>query len=241
MFTGIVEALGRVAAIVPLDVSQSGGGGFSITISNAEVVLVDVNLGDSIAINGVCLTVTEFNEQRTEFKVGISPETLRKTNLGDLKIDDLVNLERAMSANTRFGGHFVQGHVDTTVRISFIKPDPPNSIILQFTVPPPEPITDNIDFMRYIIPKGFISLNGTSLTIVSVDKASRTFSVMLIAYTQEKVNLLKYVVGDRINIEVDQIAKYVDNVASAMLSENTTSSVDEAVIERVVRRILAEK
>lgn len=108
MFTGIVETMGRVSAVEPLDATESGGNGFTITIENAKVVLTDVNMGDSIAVNGVCLTVTEFNTERTMFKIGVAPETLRKTNLGEFKVGQQVNLERAMSATTRFGGHFVQ-------------------------------------------------------------------------------------------------------------------------------------
>ncbi|KAI7689513.1 hypothetical protein KC353_g19571, partial [Hortaea werneckii] len=116
MFTGIVESIGIVSRLVQHDESSSGGGGTSLTISNCADVLVDATLGDSISINGTCLTVTEFSKD--EFKVGVSPETLRRTNLGSLKEGSGVNLERAVSASTRMGGHFVQGHVDTIAVIA---------------------------------------------------------------------------------------------------------------------------
>lgn len=115
MFTGIVECLGIVKSFDKMDLSNSGGNGISLVIKDADIVLSDCNLGDSIACNGICLTVTEFNEARTEFKVGIAPETIRKTNLSNrgVDVDQLkegmaVNLERAMNGTSRFGGHFVQ-------------------------------------------------------------------------------------------------------------------------------------
>ena len=108
MFTGIVEEMGTISAIEPRDSSESGGGGFSMTISQASLVLEDVHLGDSICCNGICLTVTEFNNEKSSFKVGIAPETIRKTNLSQVKVGDFINLERAMNATTRFGGHYVQ-------------------------------------------------------------------------------------------------------------------------------------
>ncbi|KAF8702925.1 Lumazine-binding protein, partial [Rhizoctonia solani] len=106
MFTGLVEHLGRVAAIVALDSTASGGNGFSMTIEDSAPILGDCHIGDSICVNGACLTVTEFGE--TWFKVGLAPETLERTDLGERKVGDLVNLERAMAAHVRFGGHFVQ-------------------------------------------------------------------------------------------------------------------------------------
>ncbi|KAJ3187832.1 Riboflavin synthase alpha chain [Gaertneriomyces sp. JEL0708] len=235
MFTGIVETMGSVAQIKPLDTSSSGGGGFSLTIAGASVVLSDVNLGDSIAVNGVCLTVTEFNPERTSFKVGIAPETLRKTNLGDLKEGDKVNLERAMSATTRFGGHFVQGHVDRTVTVHSIRPDPPNSLILRFQV---SDAAGETDFLRYIIPKGYVTLDGTSLTVIDVNRTERTFSVMLIAYTQAHVVLPSRKVGDRVNLEVDQIGKYVENVTVAMLEHGGRS---DSVIGNMIKQMVDER
>ncbi|KAJ3024115.1 Riboflavin synthase alpha chain [Thoreauomyces humboldtii] len=239
MFTGIVETMGTVASVEPLDTSLSGGGGFSIAVKDASVVLSDVHLGDSIAVNGVCLTVTEFDDLRSWFKVGLAPETLRKTSLGALQIGEKVNLERAMSASTRFGGHFVQGHVDTTVAIHSITPDPPNSLLLRFHVSLPSTSASSSaptsDFLRYVIPKGYVTLDGTSLTVVDVDSASRTFSVMLIAYTQQHVVLPLKAVGAKVNLEVDQIGKYVEKVAVAMLAgEGGGQSVIATMIKRMV-------
>ncbi|KAJ3050128.1 Riboflavin synthase alpha chain [Rhizophlyctis rosea] len=239
MFTGIVEHMGTVSSIVPLDTSASGGGGFSITVADAAPVLVDVNLGDSISVNGVCLTVTEFDDARTWFKIGVSPETLRKTNLGDLKNTDKVNLERAMNASTRFGGHMVQGHVDTTVTIHSITPDPPNSYIFTFKVDSPTDAS-SADLFSYIIPKGYTCLDGTSLTITKVDRVHRTFSIMLIAYTQEKVVMMSRKVGDRVNLEVDQLGKYVESVVESVL-EREDQGQEGGVIGRLVRRIVDER
>jgi riboflavin synthase len=106
MFTGLVEIMGRIVEVQKIDSSSSGGGGFSITIGNCAEILVDCQLGDSIAVNGVCLTVTEFTND--QFKVGVSPETLRKTNLGEFKEGQFVDLERAVKGDGRYGGHFVQ-------------------------------------------------------------------------------------------------------------------------------------
>ncbi|KAJ3036447.1 Riboflavin synthase alpha chain [Rhizophlyctis rosea] len=239
MFTGIVEHMGTVSSILPLDTTESGGGGFSITISDAAPVLSDVNLGDSISVNGACMTVTEFDEARTYFKIGVSPETLRKTSLGELKNGDKVNLERAMSATTRFGGHMVQGHVDTTVTIHSITPDPPNSLIYTFKVDPPADPSAT-DLFSYIIPKGFTCLDGTSLTITTVDRVHRTFSVMLIAYTQERVVMTSKKVGDKVNLEVDQVGKYVESVVESVL-EREERGEEGGVVGRLVRRIVDER
>merc|ERR1711939_1153426 len=176
MFTGIVESIGIVSRLVQHDESSSGGGGTSLTISNCADVLVDANLGDSISINGTCLTVTEFSKD--EFKVGVSPETLRRTNLGSLKEGSGVNLERAVSASTRMGGHFVQGHVDTVATVVSVTPD---GNALTFRLQPREK-----GVLRYIVEKGYITLDGASLTITNVNDEQAWFEVMLIAYTQTK-------------------------------------------------------
>ncbi|KAJ3311135.1 Riboflavin synthase alpha chain [Boothiomyces sp. JEL0838] len=234
MFTGIVETMGRVSAVEPLDATESGGNGFTITIENAKVVLTDVNMGDSIAVNGVCLTVTEFNTERTMFKIGVAPETLRKTNLGEFKVGQQVNLERAMSATTRFGGHFVQGHVDTTVTIHSITKDPPNSLIIHFKVR-----ESDIEFLSYIVPKGYVCLDGTSLTVIDVDWPNRLFSVMLIAYTQSKVIMPTKTVGSLVNLEVDPMGKYVENIVRGMV--NAGSGPLMTLVENAVEKIINKK
>ncbi|KAI8851883.1 hypothetical protein BC829DRAFT_424957 [Chytridium lagenaria] len=236
VFTGIVECMGSVGDIVPVDVTWSGGAGFSITILDAAPVLSDVKIGDSIAVNGICLTVTEFDESRTSFKVGIAPETMRKTNIEEWKAGDLVNLERAVTADTRMGGHMVQGHVDCTIILDSVQPDPPNSLLMTFHVPPttasiPDPI-------KFIVTKGYVCLNGTSLTVVSVDRASRKFSVMLIAHTQTAVNLPKYKVGSRINLEVDEIGKYIESIVVSMLEQKAEG---DGGLNELIRRVVDER
>ncbi|KAM3421066.1 hypothetical protein BST61_g1481 [Cercospora zeina] len=144
MFTGIVEIVGTVSKLVQLDESSSGGGGTSLTISNCSEILGDCHLGDSISINGTCLTVTEFS--KNEFKVGVAPETLRRTNLGKLKEGSGVNLERAVSASTRMGGHFVQGHVDTVAVVADKRPDG-NAVTFRL-----QPRDKSV--LRYIVEKG---------------------------------------------------------------------------------------
>ncbi|KAF9180532.1 Riboflavin synthase alpha chain [Haplosporangium sp. Z 767] len=233
MFTGIVEILGKVIDIAPLDFSESGGKGFSITVGNAAEILGDCHLGDSIAINGTCLTVTQFDE--SSFKVGIAPETLRKTNLGSLKVGDAVNLERAMNAQTRFGGHMVQGHVDTTVSI-LSRTDDGNAITFVFQVP-----EEYKELMDYIVPKGFICLDGTSLTVIDVDDVQRTFSIMMIAYTQTRVVMPSKAIGDQVNVEVDMMGKYASKGVEAMIKRFLNGEEGEGMVAKVLDRVLAKR
>ncbi|KAI7851902.1 alpha subunit of riboflavin synthase [Circinella umbellata] len=198
MFTGLVEIIGTVVAVVEHDSTESGGNGWTITIGDAAAILDDCHIGDSIAINGTCLTVTEFD--RDTFKVGVAPESLRRTNLGDLKVGSKVNLERAMDSKKRFGGHMVQGHVDAVVSVVSITPEE-NSLWFKFH-------TEDKDLMRYIIPKGFIALDGTSLTVCDVDDSAQTFTIMMIAHTQQHVVMPLRKIGDKVNVEVDMLAKY---------------------------------
>ncbi|KAG0264403.1 Riboflavin synthase alpha chain [Mortierella polycephala] len=233
MFTGIVEILGKVTDIAPLDFSESGGKGFSITIGNAAEILGDCHLGDSIAINGTCLTVTQFDE--SAFKVGVAPETLRKTNLGSLKVGDEVNLERAMNAQTRFGGHMVQGHVDTTVSI-LSRTDDGNAITFVFQVS-----EEYKELMNYIVPKGFICLDGTSLTVIDVDDVQRTFSIMMIAYTQTRVVMPSKAIGDQVNVEVDMMGKYASKGVEAMIKRFLDGEEGEGMVAKVLDRVLAKR
>lgn len=217
MFTGLVECIGNVKAVVPHDTSESGGNGFSLTIE-APDILNDCHIGDSISINGVCLTVTEFDQN--SFKVGLSPETLHRSSLGDIHPGDGVNLERAMGTNSRFGGHFVQGHVDATAVIARQEPDG-NSLRLTFSLPQSN-VPDGEDLLPFIIPKGYIAIDGASLTLTAVEDRDRTFSVMLIAHTQSKITLPRKKLGDRVNIEVDMIGKYVQRSVQASLGKPTS-------------------
>lgn len=190
MFTGIVEEIGEVVAL------QEVNDGWSLTVK-ADKTLGEIELGASVAINGTCLTVTDFTE--STFTVGLSPETLRRTNLGDVVAGDGVNLERSLAANGRVGGHFVQGHVDGTGIIREFRPEG-DSLWITVAASP--------EILRYIVPKGYIAVDGTSLTVVDVFDDAFTF--MLIAYTQEHIVIPKRAIGSRVNLEVDIVGKYVE-------------------------------
>ena len=196
MFTGIIEEVGRVQRLWQSD------GGWQLRIAAAGV-LADVQLGHSIAINGTCLTVTEFNSD--SFTVGLSPETLRCTNLGDLLPAAEVNLERSLAANGRIGGHFVQGHVDGT---GIITKKQPEGDSLWLTVEAASTL------LHLIVPKGYVAIDGTSLTVVDV--TSKHFTFMLVAYTQTHITLPRKPTGDRVNIEVDILGKYVKSLVEGV-------------------------
>lgn len=195
MFTGIVEELGRVVA------AEAGGPEGRLVIA-AERVLSDVRVGDSIAVNGACLTVIE--RGAGAFAAGLMHETLRRTNLGRLRPGDLVNLERAVAAHGRLGGHIVQGHVDGTARLVEVLPD--GAALLQRWA-----VAEHL--RRYIVPKGFVALDGTSLTVI--DCTPTTFRVALVSYTQNHVTLGRAQPGYEANIEVDILAKYVEALLGA--------------------------
>jgi riboflavin synthase len=192
MFTGIVEELGAVRTC------SRAGKGFALSIG-CSVVLEGTALGDSIAVNGVCLTVTELH--RHGFVTGLAPETRLRTNLDSLVIGSKVNLERSVTPTTRMGGHFVQGHVDATGVIRNFRRD---EDALWVTIGAPA------ELMRYIVTKGYITLDGTSLTVVDV--GPDWFSVTLVAYTQAHIVMPARQVGERVNIEVDVLGKYVERL-----------------------------
>ena len=187
MFTGIVEEIGQV-------VSTAG----KLTVA-ADKVLEGVQEGDSLAVNGVCLTVTSFDA--SSFSAEVMPETLDKTNLGLLRPGDEVNLERPLAANGRLGGHFVQGHIDDGGRVSSVSHDG-EALLMRFDTPS--------RLMPYIVEKGFIAVDGVSLTVVSRDASS--FQVSIVGYTRQNTTLGKREVGDVVNLEVDIIAKYVEQL-----------------------------
>ena len=189
MFTGIVEELGKVRLIRP----------DRLTVKAAKV-LADIGLGASIAVNGTCLTVTDFTAD--SFSVGIQPETLRRTNLGFLKVDDEVNLERAVALGGRLGGHLVQGHIDDTGKIVSIRQEQKSKLM---TVAAPHLL------MRYMAVKGFVAVDGLSLTIAELGADS--FTVSLVEFSQNKTTIGRKKVGDVVNLEVDIIAKYVESLA----------------------------
>ena len=188
MFTGIVEEVGVVASLI--------GPRLSLW---AHAVLEEMNLGDSIAVNGACLTVVKRDDG--SFCVELSPETLRRTSFGNLRAGQGVNLERPLSFSGRLGGHIVQGHVDGTGRITSTKPEG-DSIIFRITCPK--------RLMPYIVEKGFITVDGISLTVVK--KGASSFTLSLIPYTLANTNLKDKGPGDRVNLEADVVAKYVESL-----------------------------
>lgn len=199
----------------------------------------DCHIGDSIAVNGACLTVTEFAKTQGGgwFKVWLANETLERTDLGERKVGDEVNLERAMGAHVRFGGHFVQAHVDTTATLINRTPDG-DSVRLLFQLP--EPTSERPSLLPYLIPKGYVAIDGASLTLTVVNDEDRTFGVMLIKHTQEKITLGKKPVGSKVNIEVDMVGKFVEKSVTASLSGGGGERV-RALVEKVVEDVLAKK
>ena len=200
-----------------------------MTISGCSEILDDAHLGDSISINGTCLTVTEFSKD--EFKVGVAPETLRLTNLGSLKEGSKVNLERAVSAATRMGGHFVQGHVDTIASVAETRPDG-NAITFRL-----QPKDKSI--LRYVVKKGYVTLDGASLTVTAVDDEEVWFEIMLIAYTQERVAMSKKKQGDDVNVEVDMVGKYVEKSVAAYFEGSAWDG--GSMMEKMVQRMVDER
>ena len=188
MFTGIVEEVGIVSKIT--------NNGMTV---KALRVLSDVKLGDSIAVNGTCLTAVSFSN--SEFSVDLSPETMRRTSLSQLTEGSRVNLERAISASDRMGGHIVQGHVDATGHITSIKPDG-DSIIFRVRIPK--------RLNKYIVEKGFVAVDGISLTVVK--RGASSFTLAVIPYTLENTNLAVLSEGDQVNLEADILAKYVESL-----------------------------
>ncbi|MBY6038020.1 riboflavin synthase [Fictibacillus nanhaiensis] len=204
MFTGIIEELGTIKSI------NKGNETIVLTIS-AQKVLGDVQLGDSIAVNGVCLTVTSFTSH--QFTVDVMPETFRSSTLKLLNNRSTVNLERAMAAGGRFGGHFVSGHVDGTGVIVEKRPER-NAIYYVISL--------QKHIMPYFMLKGSVSIDGTSLTVFDVTKD--TITVSLIPHTADHTVLGKKGPGDRVNIECDMLAKYVYRMLSPEKEDNKPKS-----------------
>ncbi len=187
MFTGIVEEVGRVR------LSERG------TLVIEYATLDDVALGDSIAVNGCDLTVTAINEGTMTFNC--MPETYRRTNLGDLKADDPVNLERSVTPTTRLSGHIVRGVIEATGKLLSLTPEE-DAVLARFEAP--------ADILRHTVVKGPITIDGVSLTVIAKDEMS--FTVSLVLYTQEHTNIVHKQPGDTVNLESDIIARYVDQL-----------------------------
>ena len=228
-----------VTELNSLDSTSSGGGGTSLTIGKCSSILDDAQLGDSVSVNGTCLTITEFNNKGDEsswyFKIGAAPETLRRTNLGNLSKASEVNLERAVSASTRMGGHFVQGHVDTIANIESVTPDG-NAKTFRLK---PRQHEGSQSVLRYIVEKGYVTLDGASLTVTKVNDEEGWFEIMLIAYTQEKVVTASKKAGDQVNVEVDQVGKYVEKSVVGYLEQGESGA--PAILEKLVSRMVEEK
>ena len=191
MFTGIIEEVGIVAAFDKLS------HGACLKIS-CKKILEDINLGDSISVNGVCTTVVKFDN--TSFEVNISDETLKVSNLSNLKIGNLVNLERALKLSDRLAGHIVLGHVETVAK--YLKKEQLGEFYnMYFEI--------SSDYRKYMVKKGSITINGISLTIADIDEKS--FSCAVIPYTYENTNLKELKNSDIVNIETDILAKYTEN------------------------------
>lgn len=218
MFTGTIEETGKL-----LGLEQSGSSA-KIKIA-ATIVLGGTKIGDSIAVNGVCLTVTEI--ANNFFVADAMPETLRRSNLGALKNGNVVNLERAMPCDGRFGGHIVSGHIDGIGKISAIQNEA-NAIWFH--------ISAANEILNLIVPKGSVALDGISLTVAKID--STQFAVSVIPHTQTHTNLLLKKLGDTVNIENDIIGKYVQKFFGKNYFDVNASSQksDEKITEDFLRK-----
>ena len=203
MFTGIIEEVGKVTSAQP--------GNLVIAASR---VLQGMELGGSIAINGTCLTITSFDTD--SFSIDIMPETLERTNLGLLSVGDEVNLERPLALGGRLGGHLVQGHVDATGKVVSVRWDD-EAILIRFEAPS--------EVMRYVVEKGFIAVDGISLTVITKDASS--FQVSIVDFTRKHTTLGSRQVGDLLNLEVDIIAKYVEQMSQTRSTGITADFLQE--------------
>jgi len=206
MFTGLIEEIGTMEGAV------SGEKSMKLTLL-ARKVLENIKIGDSISANGVCLTVASFTD--STFTVDVMPETMRKTNLGKLKKGNKVNLERALKVSDRMGGHIVSGHIDGTGIIKEYK-DEDNATWVT--------VETKTEIIKYIIPKGSIAIDGTSLTVVDTTESS--FRVSLIPITKEETILLKKKVGDEVNLECDIVGKYIERFLYFKEDKKETNKID---------------
>ncbi|WP_162045727.1 riboflavin synthase [Vibrio taketomensis] len=205
MFTGIVEAVGTLAAITPK------GEDISVTVRSGKLDMLDVKLGDSIATNGVCLTVVEFNDN--SYTADLSLETLQKTGFAHYQVGDRVNLEKAMLPTTRFGGHIVSGHVDGVGEII-----ERNSVgrAIEFWVAMPESLS------KYVAEKGSITVDGISLTVNGLRK--NAFKLTIVPHTGAETTIADFHVGRKVNLEVDVLARYMERLLTAQTEASAPES-----------------
>jgi len=220
MFTGIIEETGKVEAVA------KGSNSAVITIA-AVKVLEDTKIGDSIAVNGVCLTVTSISGRK--FSADVMAETLRRSSLGSLKHGSMVNLERAMAANGRFGGHIVSGHIDGVgVISSFEKED--NAVWVEIETP--------AKILRYIVEKGSITIDGISLTVAKLTDSS--FAVSVIPHTGEETTLLNRNPGEIVNLENDIVGKYVERLMNFKTDDRDNKSEERNNSDSITMNFLNE-
>ena len=210
MFTGIVEEIGIIKSV------QS-----KVITIEAKKIFDDLHLGDSVAVNGTCLTVSSFDNKI--FNADVTQETLNRTNLGSLKNGSRVNLERAMTLSGRFGGHIVSGHIDGVGSIKSMKKDD-NAIILTIEV--------HISLMKYIVEKGSVTVDGISLTVASL--TDNTFSIAVIPHTLKETVLYYKKEGDKVNIENDIIGKYVERLLT-FKDDNNDSKKSNITMEFLLK------
>jgi riboflavin synthase len=222
MFTGIVEHIAEVELF-----AQEHDGNYTLTLVNASRVLSDAHIGDSIAVNGTCLTVTEFTKD--SFKVGIIPETLRRTNLGELKPGDKVNVERAVGGDVRFGGHYVQGHIDTVCSIvSVTREEAALNYVFELR---------EKEYIEFIVEKGFICLDGTSLTVTFVDYNKAQFGISMIKHTQESVVMPLKAIGATVNVEVDVMGKLIKKQVGLYMEREVSNKLEEMINKIVDKKL----
>jgi riboflavin synthase len=208
VFSGIVEEIGRVVSLSP-------AGGDNALIVRCSTVLGGTKIGDSISVNGVCLTVTSI--QPDSFSANLQPVTLRLSNLGELRPGSAVNLERSVPVGGRFGGHYVQGHVDGVGRIVAIKGEG-KAVLVRISAPR--------DVLRYIVERGFVSVDGASLTVMELH--SNGFSVSLVYHTQQNITLPSKPIGAELNLEADVVAKYVER----LITQDQSPGIDMDLLRR---------
>lgn len=211
MFTGIISAIGNISAI------EHKGGDCRFTINTGKLSLSGAQLGDSIAVNGVCLTVVELGKQH--FCADVSNETLSRSTLKNAAVGTLVNLELALTPTTRMGGHIVSGHVDGIGELIELKPDA-RSWRLSFKVPN--------ELAKYIAEKGSITINGISLTVNTVN--GTLFSVNIVPHTLKETTLAGIKVGDKVNLEVDLLARYLERLLLGDKAAKPESTITETLL-----------
>lgn len=208
MFTGIIEAQGNIVALTP------SSGDITLVVASEQLDFSDVKLGDSIAVNGVCLTVTQLNGK--QFSADVSKETLALTSLGQLKAGSIANLEKAMMPTSRLGGHIVSGHVDGLGEVISITPDARS---IRIDIKAPDALA------KYIAHKGSITVDGISLTVNQVKGA--VFSLNIIPHTAQITTIGQWKVGSKVNLEVDVIARYLERLLLGDKAANAQSLTQE--------------